>query len=172
MILQQVRRGLVPFMCMSSWMADVIFFGIPITSLGLACVVAPIYGVRWLLHLRKGKKALRSALPLLLKGGLCLLTFGAATAMSHADIRIAEARAQQIFAAAQEYRARNGTYPSSLDALVPEFLDRVPRCCVRRTMSDFFYDASADSHNLWWLEAPPFGRRGFYFEEQRYWSLD
>ena len=76
-------------------------------------------------------------------------------------IDIAHSRGEALVAAIKMFRAEKGTYPESLDDLVPKHFDRIPTAAYGR----FFYSKNAQSGPLFfYVTLPPFGRRGYCFE--------
>ena len=54
---------------------------------------------------------------------LCMLLMG----YSKVNHYIAKGRAEKIVSVCQEYKAKNGVYPTSLKDLVPDFIVKIPR---------------------------------------------
>jgi hypothetical protein len=82
--------------------------------------------------------------------------------------KIANANAERIIAACEQFRAATGKYPDQLDELVPKYLNSIPRARYALMFSDFRYRNLDGNHQLLWDERPPFGRR-IYDLEHRKW---
>ncbi len=86
--------------------------------------------------------------------------------------RIAMASAARVIQACERYREANGAYPEQLNALVPCYLNSIPRaknCC---SSNKFLYVASPEQHTLFWYKFPPFGRMVYTLETGRWHYLD
>jgi len=88
-----------------------------------SAVVAPIWFVvaATQANIRRGEwrlSVVRAAIPAV----TLALVLGNASFQSH----IVQTNAERIIDAAEHYKAANGAYPSTLNALVPQFLDAVP----------------------------------------------
>ena len=77
-------------------------------------------------------------------------------------IDIAQSRGEALVSAIQSFRAESGTYPGSLKELVPKYIDRVHVAVY----GGFYYSNDAQAGPLFfYVTLPPFGRRGYCFEE-------
>lgn len=86
--------------------------------------------------------------------------------------KIANANAERVIAACEQFRAATGNYPEQLTELVPRYMSAVPRAKYALTSSDFRYWNMDGNHQLMWTENPPFGRRIYDFENKKWSSLD
>jgi hypothetical protein len=92
-----------------------------------------------------GNRAVRAALYLLLGAAtLGVLRFHSHTVRAHAT---------RVIEACRAYKVRSGKLPERLQDLVPDFLPAVPRA-------------------KYTVMFPPFGRRLYHFEEDRWGQLD
>lgn len=71
---------------------------------------------------------------------ICLMLIGAVLLVSapvscSIQSRLLELRLQPVIAALKTYRESNGSYPDSLDELVPDYLESVPSCPNRKVVS-------------------------------------
>lgn len=80
----------------------------------------------------------------------------------------ARARAAEIVTAVEAYRAVNGRYPASLEALVPAYLDAVPRAKYALTHAAFDYARAGQGATLAWSDVPPLGRAVYDFAQRRW----
>ncbi|MFA5140805.1 MAG: hypothetical protein WC728_16385 [Elusimicrobiota bacterium] len=85
----------------------------------------------------------------------------------------ARSQAVRLITKCNDYKAKYGRFPDSLEALVPEFIHRVPRAkLVPGRNGRFTYTAAADSHQLMYTSLPPFARRFYVLEERTWKTLD
>ena len=96
------------------------------------------------------------------------LIFGNASLQSG----MARENADKIIDAATRYRAITGTFPQTLELLVPKYLDSVPPAKYALTFGDFMYTEFKGEHTLMWVNVPPFGRPYYKFEQGRWGYLD
>jgi hypothetical protein len=82
----------------------------------LCIVMLPVFAVLSFFKIGRGFAA-----PMLLMLVTCILAF------SFLDDQRAMERAQPVIAAIDKYRLVNGSYPESLDALVPNYIDKLPQ---------------------------------------------
>lgn len=85
---------------------------------------------------------------------------------------IAEERAREVIAAVESFKGRFGRYPEKLDELVPIFLPEVPAAKPAGMMREFAYRNFDGEHTLMYTVVPPFGRKFYSFERQRWSALD
>lgn len=71
------------------------------------------------------------------------------------NLWIAGRRADTVVAAVKAYRADNGAYPTRLDALVPRYLEAVPRAKYTLSFDTFYYVRSEDNPLLFYYPIPP-----------------
>lgn len=86
--------------------------------------------------------------------------------------KIAEKRAELIIVACEEYKDKYGAFPSSLSALVPEFLDKIPRAKYTFSFNSYRYLTPEDKHEIMYVTLPPFGRRYYELENKRWGYID
>lgn len=135
------------------------FVGVTLLALGAAWALAR--GNREV----AASRATRAALYLLLGAA----TIGALRFHSFT----ARTNAARVIEACRSYEARHGAYPERLPDLVPEFLPSVPRAKYVLLWGDFTYWSSpGPSHTLMYVAVPPFGRRLYHFEANRWGQLD
>jgi len=133
---------------------------IGLTILMLACTWSLIRGQRTL----AGSRAARAALYLLLgAAAVGVMRFHAHTARVNAD---------RVIEACRSYERAHGKLPERLQDLVPAFLPAVPRAKYTGMYGEFTYSSSATRHTLLYVALPPFGRRLYHFEENRWGQLD
>ena len=67
-------------------------------------------------------------------------------------------RLQNVVDACGRYKAKYQKFPDTLEALVPEFLSRIPPAKAALLMSQFlYYVPSSIQHSLTYVALPPFG---------------
>ena len=103
---------------------------------------------------------IRVAIPLV----TIVLVFGNASLQT----RMALANAERIINACTQYRDANGTYPMTLDILVPQYLHSVPRAKYALMLGEFRYTGFNDEPTLMWVAIPPFGHWDYRFEKARW----
>lgn len=85
----------------------------------------------------------------------------------------ARSQSVRLITKCNDYKAKYGRFPESLEALAPEFIRRVPRAkFVPGRNGRFTYTAAADSHRLMYTSLPPFARRFYVLEERAWKTLD
>jgi len=129
--------------------------------LGLGALWAVVRGQRRV----AGGKAARAAIYFLLGAA----TVGALFFHSYT----ARTRATRVIEASRVYKAKHGRLPERLQDLVPECLPSVPRAKYAYLLGEFTYWASpGGTHTLVYVTMPPFSRRLYHFEEDRWSTLD
>ncbi len=113
---------------------------------------------------QRGRRLARVAIML----GAVVIVFG----LNWANNQIARARAETLVHAIAAFKQAHQRYPAKLDELVPEFLDNVPRAKYTLVFSGFYYRTAPDSHTLFYIEFPPFGRPIYDFEKATWRYLD
>jgi len=113
---------------------------------------------------QRGPRLARVAIML----GAVALVFG----LNWANNQIARHRADTLVAAVKAFKQAHQRYPAKLDELVPEFIDHVSPAKYVVMFSAFYYLAAPDSHSLFYVEFPPFGRPIYDFEKAKWWYLD
>ncbi len=84
------------------------------------------------------------------------------------DLHFARQRADTLIAALNQYQAKHGNFPDKLDKLVPDFLPAVPDARISLTQNQFYYHATAKSHDLSYIVIPPFGLSSHNLESGRW----
>ena len=107
----------------------------------------------------------------LLRMAIPAVTLGLVLANDEVQYRIGKANAPRIIAACEEFHAANGTFPKTLDELVPRYIPSVPRAKYCLMWGDFVY-FNYGTPMLVWYVVPPFGRKIYDFEEGRWSYLD
>jgi hypothetical protein len=85
---------------------------------------------------------------------------------------MARKRAEVIITACEQYKLKNGVYPSLLSVLVPEFIEEIPRAKYTLSSNEFKYISGVNSHSLMFVEIPPFGRPYYVLEEKKWKYMD
>ena len=156
------------------WVLDGFVLGQGGLVLVIALIVAPLSVLRACVALLQRRSQV--AWTRLATGAL----WGAAVAATLGTVRMhvrgAKARAERIIAACEAYKAANGAYPASLDALVPGHLPSVPRARYTVLFGDFHYQPLSpgrfEHSSLWFVTVAPFGRSYYVLEQKRWGSLD
>ena len=86
--------------------------------------------------------------------------------------QIARSRAKQIIAAVEKFKTVNHRYPKKLSELTPEYIEAIPKAKYAIFASGFFYSNRDDRAIISYVALPPFGRRIYYFNNQKWGSLD
>ena len=102
------------------------------------------------------------------RGALCCVTAVAIMLCLNANGALARQRAGDLIDAIELYRAARGAYPRSLDALVPVFLEVVPRARLTLVYAGFTYAQAGAGAELGYFRVPPY-RRAVYDFPQRRW---
>jgi hypothetical protein len=79
-------------------------------------------------------------------------------------IDAAQERGETLASAIKAYRADSKSYPVKLEALVPKYIGEIPEGAYGR----FYYHLNKDNAEpfFFFVTLPPFGRRGYCFEEK------
>ncbi len=117
---------------------------------------------------------LRSAAAIIL---LAIATLAAVFYTLYLHQRLGEANGQRIVDAVEAYHKAQGTYPDSLEALIPAYLPTIPRAAYRLAWSQFSYwdgrtEAGGMSPQLYYYALPPFGRPVYFFAKGKWTYLD
>jgi hypothetical protein len=81
----------------------------------------------------------------------------------------ARGNAKRIVQACERYREDNGAYPEKLGNLVPRYLNSIPVAKYCLGANDFWYSNFEQTTTLMWMNAPPYGREYYNFQ-QRDWG--
>lgn len=84
----------------------------------------------------------------------------------------ASRKADLLIAACEQYRAVHIIYPEKLADLVPDFIQKIPKAKYAHATGQFHYVSRKDSHLLWYVSFPPFGKRIYRFETKKWGFLD
>jgi hypothetical protein len=103
---------------------------------------------------------------------LALVTMGIVFGNSWLQSRIAHRNAELIIHACTQYQKSHGSFPPTLETLVPEYLSSVPRAKYSLIFGGYLYSEWEGKHDLMWIQTPPFGRPYYMFEEARWGYLD
>jgi hypothetical protein len=82
--------------------------------------------------------------------------------------KVANANAERIIVACEQFRTATGKYPNQLGELMPKYLSSIPRAKYALAFSDFRYRSLGGNHLLMWDERPPYGRRSYDFEHRKW----
>ncbi|MDD5285972.1 MAG: hypothetical protein PHD54_08940 [Desulfuromonadaceae bacterium] len=97
-----------------------------------------------------------------------ILTLAIVAGNAAMQSKIANANAERIIVACEQFRSATGKYPDRLDELVPKYLTSIPQARYALMFSDFRYRNPDGNHQLMWDERPPFGRRIYDFEQRKW----
>ncbi|MBN3040834.1 MAG: hypothetical protein JW867_06870 [Candidatus Omnitrophica bacterium] len=86
--------------------------------------------------------------------------------------KIAENRAKILIEACEKYKKINNKYPDKLQDLVPIFISKVPAAKYTLASNKFYYLKTEDSHILFYMHIPPFGRPTYNFEKKQWAYMD
>ena len=111
------------------------------------------------------------------RAGLYVLLGVMTSAAGRVQRYTGDTHAQEVIAACKAYRAAHGAFPDRLDDLVPEYLPKIPRARLSATWNQFSYwnasfDRQTRDHILMYTVMPPFGRRVYHLEQDRWSTLD
>lgn len=82
--------------------------------------------------------------------------------------KLANANAERIIAACEQFRTATGKYPDQMEELVPKYLSSIPRAKYSFAFNEFRYRNLAGNHLLMWDERPPYGRKIYDFEQRKW----
>jgi len=149
-------------------MCDAFFFGQGVFAM-LLCLAGLLYYVPRAIGARPDPALFRLRV---IKAAVVTFSGVAAIAVIVTFNNIAEDRAREVIAAAESFKARFGRYPEKLDELVPLFMAEVPMAKPAGAMRAFDYRMLDGEHTLMYTVVPPFGRKIYTFERQRWSALD
>ena len=92
--------------------------------------------------------------------------------LNSANNRVAASRGETLVSAVNAFHTKYQRYPESLSALVPEFIERVPRAKYTLLYGDFMYVKSEGGALLYYIARPPFGRPTYDFNRGAWGYLD
>ena len=101
------------------------------------------------------------------------LTLGLVLTNAFVQRTIAHAHAERVIQACEEFRVAHGTYPHTLDELVPRYLESIPRAKYCLGLGQFeYFNFEGNRPLLFWYDVPPFGRVTYNFADRRWGYLD
>jgi len=86
--------------------------------------------------------------------------------------QIAKSRVNQIIVAVEEFKTVNNKYPQKLSELAPEYIQAVPRANYTLFANGFSYHNRDDHAFIAYVVMPPFGRRVYDFNQQKWSYID
>ena len=86
--------------------------------------------------------------------------------------KIAQRRANALVSAVKAYHSKYQRYPGSLNELVPEFAQRIPRAKYTLLFSFFWYKTDEGNAILFYMTVPPFKHRTYSFAHDQWIYLD
>jgi hypothetical protein len=90
-----------------------------------------------------------------------------AVVMVNVNACVAPLRAQRLINAIESYRAATGTYPQTLDYLVPKYIDHVP-CAAYTLRGRFSYVSPAPTEALLWYSPHGMDNRTYILKDKRW----
>jgi hypothetical protein len=169
-VVQKPDRGMwfVAITALILALVDALFFGQGVLALAL-CLAGFIYYLPRAIGAYPDRRLFRVRA---VKAAVTVVAGSAAIATIVIVNAIAEDRAKEVIAAVEAYKASAGGYPARLEQLVPAYLPEVPHAKPAGMMRTFDYYASDAGHTLMYTVTPPFGRKLYHFEKQRWSALD
>jgi hypothetical protein len=158
-----IKRSVVAAAVLLAW--DGALYGSCLTSM----LVCPIW---FLVSLLKNAIERPGWGLALVRIGIPALTLGLVSANNAVQLRVAEANAQRVVAACEEYHAANGRFPKNLDELVPQYMNSVPfakYCLLQPSRFDYH---NFGTPMLVWQVVPPYYRKIYNFETRGWSYLD
>lgn len=135
-------------------------------SFGLSFLFCPIWFLVSILKNAIQRPGWRLAI---LRIAIPPLTLGLVLANDAVQLKIAKTNAARVVAACEEFHTANGKYPQTLDELVPQHLPSVPRAKYCLAFGKFWYsNREGGSPMLVWWAVPPYGKKIYDFEKQRW----
>lgn len=144
---------------------DVVLSG----SLLMSSIFCPIW---FLVSLVKNAIERRGWGLALVRIGIPVLTLGLVRANNAVQLGVAEANAQRVVAACEEYHAANGRFPEKLEELAPRYVKSVPVAKYCLGPSRVFYYSNGGTPMLFWQVVPPHYRKIYNFETRSWSYLD
>ncbi len=99
-------------------------------------------------------------------------TLGLVLANNAFQYRMAESNAARIVTACEDFHAKNGKFPQTLDDLVPQYMQSIPRAKNCMMFGEFWYLNSEGKPLLIWYAVPPYGRKIYNFEDRQWNYID
>ena len=108
----------------------------------------------------------------LVRIGIPALTLAIVRANNAVQLGVAEANAQRVVAACEEYHAANDRFPKNLDELVPQYMNSVPfaKYCLGPPGRFDYYNFGTPM--LVWQVVPPYYRKIYDFHTRSWSYLD
>ena len=157
-------RRPAPLVALALFAADALLLG---QGLLAALMLVTVCG--WLLpKALLMRKVRRDATPTVRLALLLSATAIAIMAPINVNNHLARQRAGELIQAVDLYRAANGRYPLVLDALVPRYIDAVPRAKFTFAFNEFVYQRNGSRARLSYVEVPPFARACYEFAQRRW----
>ena len=100
------------------------------------------------------------------------LTLALVLANAVFQFRVSGANAARIITACEEYHAAHGTFPNTLEELVPRYMPSIPPAKYCLGGKFLYVNSGKEYHILLWREAPPYFRKVYHFETRRWSYLD
>jgi hypothetical protein len=135
----------------------------------MSAIVCPIWFLISLVKAIKKRPGWKVGLSKIMIPVLTLAIVGGNAAL---QFKIANANAERIITACEQFRAATGKYPDDLDQLVPKYLSSVPRAKYALSFDGFRYSNRDGNQHLMWTAVPPFGREVYDFESRKWRSVD
>jgi hypothetical protein len=109
----------------------------------------------------------------LVRIGIPVWTLGLVSANNAVQLGVAEANAQRVVAACEQYHTANGRFPKNLDELVPQYMNSVPfaKYCLLQP-GRFAYNNFSGTPKLYWQVVPPYYRIIYDFQTRSWSYLD
>lgn len=86
--------------------------------------------------------------------------------------RLAEQRAEVVIGAIDKFHDQRSHYPNSLQELVPEYLDAIPRANFTLTGGRLHYLTFGDAPSLMYYSYWPFARRYYNLKSRKWFIID
>ncbi|MFZ5897523.1 MAG: hypothetical protein ACOY0T_41120 [Myxococcota bacterium] len=142
---------------------DVFALGIGVCTLLVAYVMLVVGVIKLVRGCFGDRKLIRH-------GALIVALHATIVALTNATVswqqRMADERAAAIVLALKSYKAQHAACPSTLGALVPEYLPEIPRAKYTLAFGDFEYRHERHSGQLSYTRLPPFSRATFYCDTE------
>jgi hypothetical protein len=152
------------------FLVDLGYMGQGLFSLLVAVVGLTILLLRSMWSLIRGQRPLAGSRAA--RAALYLLLGAATLGAMRFHARTARVNADRVIEACRSYERAHGKLPERLQDLVPAFLPAVPRAKYTGMYGEFTYLSSATDHRLLYVALPPFGRRLYHFEADRWGQLN
>ncbi len=141
---------------------------------GSIAVVALIFVIIYffpnaVIHLVKKKSAKRLFNKCIIYTLMAFAVFGS----NYGNNRLAYNRATELVTVIEQYKIDNGVYPDRLDALIPQYLESVPRAkFTLGSTNEFKYLNNDNKPIFFYVDFPPFGRPTYNFTTKEWDYMD